>query len=231
MKLKKIASLMLAGVMAVSMLAGCSTNGNGGNGGEGEGEGTSTSGYSVALREMMSDKVKDMENVTFQDNATYAAALEKAVKNIGSDEVLKIVNNNGVPESIEDWGTGGHVKMINDLKDAFDVKDNDLDESDMNLKSIVDDPTNLNRTAKDAVVYAVDGTVGVTEALEYIADRLNPYFEALPEEGVSSNDEEKWDYSYVISVSIANRALEPFAGYTNSVNYIAVCITRTATTN
>ena len=31
MKLKKIASLMLAGVMAVSMLAGCNTASNGGN--------------------------------------------------------------------------------------------------------------------------------------------------------------------------------------------------------
>ena len=50
MKLKKIASLMLAGVMAVSMLAGCNTTSNGGNnGGEGEGEGTTTTGYSVAF--------------------------------------------------------------------------------------------------------------------------------------------------------------------------------------
>ena len=35
MKLKKIASLMLAGVMAVSMLAGCNTTSNGGNNGGG----------------------------------------------------------------------------------------------------------------------------------------------------------------------------------------------------
>ena len=231
MKLKKIASLMLAGVMAVSMLAGCQNGSNGGNnGGEGEGEGTTTSGYSAALLEKMSDKVKDMDYVAFQDNATYAAALAKAVNNISSAELLKVVEENGIPHSIENWTTGGHEKMISDLVDAFEVKDKDLDQSDMNLQSIVStSQINLNRTVRDAVVYAVDGTVGIDETLEYIASYLNTYFENLPEQGVSQSKDEKWDYSYVISVSIANRALEPFAGYTNSVNYIAVNVTRTAT--
>ena len=37
MKLKKIASLALAGIMAVSMLAGCKDGGNGNNGGQDNG--------------------------------------------------------------------------------------------------------------------------------------------------------------------------------------------------
>ena len=46
MKLKKIASLMLAGVMAVSMLAGCSNGNNGGNNG-GDNGGDSSGGIQI----------------------------------------------------------------------------------------------------------------------------------------------------------------------------------------
>ena len=36
-------------------------------------------------------------------------------------------------------------------------------------------------------------------------------------------------YDYTVSASVVNKALEPFAGYTLSANFIAVTITRTAT--
>ena len=85
MKLKKIASLMLAGLMAVSMLAGCQTASNGGNnGGEGEGEGEGTaSGYSSVLADNLSADAKK-DYITYQDNASDVTALEDALGNLGS---------------------------------------------------------------------------------------------------------------------------------------------------
>ena len=72
MKLKKIAALALAGVMAVSMLAGCGTDKKPGTG-EGEGEGTvTTTGYSAELGKIMD---LDLDYVSFADNASDEAAL------------------------------------------------------------------------------------------------------------------------------------------------------------
>ena len=36
-------------------------------------------------------------------------------------------------------------------------------------------------------------------------------------------------YDYTVSASVVNKALEPFAGYTLSANFIAVTITRVPT--
>ena len=80
MKLKKIASLMLAGVMAVSMLAGCS---NGTKPDDGEKDpvvDSSLTGKVVAALDEDTTK-----NITFSANASLQTALEKVVKNAGVD--------------------------------------------------------------------------------------------------------------------------------------------------
>ena len=103
MKLKKIASLMLAGVMAVSMLAGCSTASNGGNnGGEGEGEGTTTSGYSAMLGEKAADALKKADKdklFTFTDNADDQKALAAASVNLSDDMIENWVKANIITKS------------------------------------------------------------------------------------------------------------------------------------
>ena len=81
MKLKKIASLMLAGVMAVSMLAGCS--GNNATDPENPDDGqvvvpTGTVGKVIAA---LDGDVTD--DVTVSANASLEAALQKAVENAG----------------------------------------------------------------------------------------------------------------------------------------------------
>ena len=82
MKLKKIASLMLAGVMAVSMLAGCSTTAV-------DPEPTPdpdpvpATGYSVELAANLSDAAKK-DYITYEDNADDIAALEDALGNMSS---------------------------------------------------------------------------------------------------------------------------------------------------
>ena len=78
MKLKKIASLMLAGVMAVSMLAGCS---NGTKPDDGEKDpvvDSSLTGKVIAALDEDTTK-----NITFSANPSLQAALEKVVQNKG----------------------------------------------------------------------------------------------------------------------------------------------------
>ena len=82
MKLNKIASLALAGIMAVSMLAGCGEgNGNGNSGSSSENTNT-TAGYSSTLAENLSAAAKE-DYITYQDNSADAAALEDALGNLG----------------------------------------------------------------------------------------------------------------------------------------------------
>ena len=77
MKLKKIASLMLAGVMAVSMLAGCSNKPNEGTG-EGEGTGSVTTSPVVSAVNDAQDKID------FTSDNSLTSALKKAVAEIGA---------------------------------------------------------------------------------------------------------------------------------------------------
>ena len=80
MKLKKIASLMLAGVMAVSMLAGCS-----GKPAEENKPETPTvqPGTASAVIDALSDDTTS--KVAFTDDASLQAVLEMVVKNAGND--------------------------------------------------------------------------------------------------------------------------------------------------
>ena len=234
MKLKKIASLMLAGVMAVSMLAGCSTASNGNDNGEGEGEngGNTATGYSAKLESYLSDEVKDMENVTFQDNAANATALESAVKNISANEVLKTAKEHAVPDSIENWNSPDYTAMIAELKKAYDIKDDDLEESDMDLLWAVNSQWKANRNLNDAVVYAVTGSVDLEKSLKSVADSLDKYFKKLPAKGEvktgqGSDPALVYDYDYTISVSVVNKPVTVFTEYNGSVNYIAVTVSST----
>ena len=235
MKLKKIASLMLAGVMAVSMLAGCSGKTETKPEGEGNGEGTTASGYSAKLESYLSDEVKDMENVSFQDDAKQATALESAVKNISANEVLKTAKDHAVPDSIEDYTSSDYQAMIAELKKAYD--DDDLAENDMNLKWAVDNENYVNRNKSASVVYAVTGSVDLEKSLKSVANSLDKYFKALPAQGEVNNGATSgssdshpalvYDYDYTISVSVVNKPVTVFTEYDGSVNYIAVTVSRT----
>ena len=102
MKLKKIASLALAGLMAVSMLAGCGDNSSNGNGTVVE-PGTSSSIVSAFNDEQNSNNAV---KVTVTADSTLSADLAKAVKEVGykgsqSAEVATQLHNlNGVEQGV-----------------------------------------------------------------------------------------------------------------------------------
>ena len=91
MKLKKIASLALAGVMAVSMLAGCS--GNGSNGDNNNGDNTvvepGTSSIVTAFNNGQDEDNK--AKVDFTSSSMLDAALQKAVENAGDATAPEII--------------------------------------------------------------------------------------------------------------------------------------------
>ena len=228
MKLKKIASLMLAGVMAVSMLAGCNTASNGGNnGGEGEGEGTTTTGYSVAFGEKvekLNATVKGMDYVTFADNANDQAALEDALNNVGALNIL----GSTVPSDIKYLADGS--SLTNDFKDSAKLTRYGIGNG--NDEDVFNNKNTLNRTTKVGSVYVIDATVSVDKALNQVADHLDDYFATLKETGKikdQQNNEVTYDFHYTISVSVVNKTSDVIDWYNGSANFIAVTVTRTAT--
>ena len=78
MKLKKIASLMLAGVMAVSMLAGCS------NGTKPENPTNEPTGDNASIATYLNDAQKYNDGVKI--DFTYDASMEKAMTQILNDD-------------------------------------------------------------------------------------------------------------------------------------------------
>ncbi len=223
MKLKKIASLMLAGIMAVSMLAGCKTASNNGNGGEGEGEGTQTSGYSAVMADELKDALKDKDYITFSDNATDESSLEAALNYIG----MKAVEAAGVqttPDNLDDWDGNGWDEFKATIKKGMGGNSNFWNDERMNFDYWNNQAGVRNETVKIGAVYAVDGNIGETESVKMIADKLKTAIAGLEEsvEVTTANGGTlKYDYSYVISVSVANKTIGDY-----SADFVLVTATR-----
>lgn len=234
MKLKNIASLALAGVMAVSMLAGCSTTGTSDNGGASSEETNTSNGYSAVLAENLPD-VEKKDYVTFQDNSSDAAALEKALNNVSASTIDSIVSYGKAKTAIH-IGTYVNYKdisqMIDDLKDTLDIVDDDLQVNDMGL-NYQSKPQNvsanklMNRNVNDATLFVVDGSVGVDQAIAQVASGVKSVMtDGLPETGTTSDSGEVFNYNYTISVSVAKKAGTDGAA---SLNFILVTVSRTVT--
>ena len=191
MKLKKIASLMLAGVMAVSMLAGCSTNKNdneGNNGGNSEIVPTSTT--ATMLREKMNGAVRRV--VTAVANSDLDAALQDAVK---------VYCNNW---TVNNWT----VDTFDGAYSLIDIRAYDLGKavvSDMDAKNTIEALTDKNDKDTVAVeVFAIDGSISDEFVVEMLADRLNGFLsnKTIPEKSADS----EYDYDYEVSARVYLRS-------------------------
>ena len=251
MKLKKIASLMLAGIMAVSMLAGCNgeptpdpdDNGNGG---------VTVTGHSVDMGKALKDLacIKDKDYITFADNADDQAALQKAVDKVDAaalEDYAKIRDVQSI--SNEKAGADFHgitsIRMAEAFVSAAKLSDDDVKPNDLTMAWYAgygNSDTNgqsgyINTTAKDGALYVVNGDVTTEQAVLMVADEVEEILKdknALPKTNAKPADAEKgytsWKYNYTISVSVVDKALQSnFSGAANSVHFIAVTVNRTAT--
>ena len=120
MKLKKIASLALAGVMAISMLAGCSgkTENNENNGDQNQVVAASVADYANNLMTAAQKNVFKFEN-----SSDLTAALKKVASDstkFGSTDIKNISDNLKTSFTMTDLYENGE-KLRNELKDELDL--------------------------------------------------------------------------------------------------------------
>ena len=224
MKLKKIASLMLAGVMAVSMLAGCSNTAV-------DPEPTPdpdpvpATGSSITLGEEVGVE-KDF--ITFADNADDVAALQDALGNLSSTGVYDSARLPKTVTPVTSWNPNGDMKLVvSDFAESAEITNTSLGAMWMKGDLLRWFNKNADKTMKYGLLFVVDGTVEDDKALAQIADMIKDDIANLPNVNVSYND--RYTYDYTVSASVVNKALEPFAGYTVSADFIAVTVTRVPT--
>ena len=131
MKLKKIASLALAGIMAVSMLAGCN-----GAASSGDDNGTTTTpvdnSFAASVNAEMNDKQKAI--VTFESSAELTSAVNAIADKFNSTE-LNV--------TITDWAK--NPTLNKDFRDMLDADDDDGVSSDW-------EENTSERTAADIII-------------------------------------------------------------------------------
>ena len=235
MKLKKIASLALAGVMAVSMLAGCATADVEPEQPE-KPETPATSAAADALYSELTGSAK--EKVTAVANAELDSALDNAVAkywNYGSMTAGKVfqdeidrVNYAGVVDYRE-------TRIGAAVKDA--VKANWLSIASEHKGgtdgSTFSCPTDANNR-KVVEIYAVPASVSDAMALEIVAEKIDRFVSALPVEGgydqddytTESDNKPNYDFSYTISASIETKTVN-IAGLEQGIKYVAVMMSKT----
>ena len=203
MKLKKIASLMLAGIMAVSMLAGCKSGDK--NDPENNGNpGTSVSNTTTALYNELSEDAQ--KNISGVEDTALNNALKGSV-----DKYFSSANyNDGVNRVLRNTTNAVYAGLL----DALDCTNTD--------KSTVGD--NVNDDVTVVQLYAFDGSVSDAYILEQIADELSDWIELYPEHSSTAG---YIDYTYTISASTATANATKPNGDTVSVKYVAVVINQT----
>ena len=227
MKLKKIAALALAGVMAVSMLAGCATDKKPGTG-EGAGQGpVATTGTSAEF-----GKVVDLDDdhaayITFKDNADDQAALKKVTEYM-RDDTLVVLAKNPQPYDLGaakfDQGVIDVNKKLAELLDLAYMNDGTI--------GTMTEATSVNDVARAGVVYAINGTITEEAAANLVAKTMKDKIAALKDE---SDNQVKYNYNYVVSVSTTSKSIADTSvlpnndNYNGTVNLVLVTVTRTAT--
>ena len=217
MKLKKIASLMLAGVMAVSMLAGCS---NGTKPDDGEKDpvvDSSLTGKVIAALDEDTTK-----NVEFKADSNLEAVLKKAVQNAGSawtnvynivyTDLTAIDDDLGNSNKLAAVSTAGKTEA-SDKKESKAVFVEKVEGQGKNIATIVKELANEVDVRK----------VGVTGADDVAWKDLPAY-----SSDYTDNDKKTYWYDFDYTAGVAVVAVSD--AVTGATNYIvAVTVTRTPT--
>ncbi len=222
MKLKKIASLMLAGIMAVSMLTACgdSTTDN-----TGDNSSSSQPTVSNASNVMWNGMNKDARDIIDPvANATLENSLRKNVEIYGNlDNVVEYVLSH------IDSTIGGQHNITATPVDVSNIIIWDKIAQDMGITNDCDDCL-AQDNYKDAAalrLYATNFSVSDQYALEYVGQLIDEEIADLP----VISDDKTVEYDYEISASIVseNIANEGLGTQMTTVKFIAVYATRTAT--
>ena len=211
MKLKKIASLMLAGVMAVSMLAGCNTASNNNDEPENPDAIPSTSNSATVLHDNMKGDARKM--TTPAANADLDSALKQVVDTyFNNEDYLGVLTGSSVAQVKYDNIAVNLEKVLNAKSDIA-----------VGLNYLL----NNDETTIAVELYYVEASVSDTYALEQVADKIENDIAGLKDK--SNNGE--YSYAYTVSASIVTKPVTSsiVEGITGGVKYIAVAVTQTPT--
>ena len=251
MKLKKIASLMLAGVMAASMLAGCQTTSNNDDNDENPNVPVVTDGVSADVENRLTANIAPAEipgYISFADDADLDEALTYAVQYAGVKEVADgYINVVGSLQPV--W----NFNINSELEEAIGVTAGDTVQAigDNDTLVAVERAAGQAMTLPDAKavqVYVVSGEIEDMARNEMIADAVESYVTDYQRVITNNNDWQGWEtsdefaggnfkFSYEVSVSTckadANSVIwgnaHGFQGVENpDVTFVAVQVVRTA---
>ena len=201
MKLNKVMALALSGVMAVSMLAGCS--GNSGNGGQ-EGEQPPVADNTIAS--VLNDEQKDNE---VKVNFTYSDSLEAALQ-----KTLAVVGGKADADKVDSY-----------LQNVLGVDDVTVKE----FYGHPNNGKGGNKVGEQTAVVVVRNDSGKTVdsvAKEMYKKLSDGGFEGLTEEWLDKtnvNGQIKWSFDYTGEVAAVT-------GVENNQNYTYVAVVVTCNT-
>ena len=211
MKLKKIASLMLAGVMAVSMFAGCATTT------PEQPEQPETPATSNAADMLYSELTGSAKGkVSAVANADLDEALENAVdKYFDYTSIIDDVYGYNYLTEISLSKLGTSVNKAMKASYVPGIKFSGIDNRDDDSDKVA------------VAVYAINASTSDAYVMEQIADQLDNYLSTLPTSGnFDADGVANCNYTYSVSASVTTRTVN-FAGVDTGVKYVAVALTKT----
>ena len=234
MKLKKVVSLALAGVMAVSMLAGCGTNKK--DGPTQDDNGAVKAGYSAEFGKIVD--LKDMDYVTFQDSTVDQEALKAAVASCTDVQLYAalVSGNLTTPSPLKGAMWVARELGLRCTSVFADEADLDYNFAKTNGKVYVSNlaghfsdikNSDMTNTVKAGAIAVVDGTMDTNSVLAMVEDLLNNNLANLPESGKQGGI--TVDYKYVVSVSLVSRTTTMSDAVKADMDFVAVTVTRTGT--
>ena len=187
MKLKKIASLMLAGVMAVSMLAGCSGNSNNNsNNNNNQNENTNTSSMVAAVNDAQ-------DKIDFTAGASITDALTKVAEVYGTQNALTVGQIRNY--IVKSTGAQAFEALKNKNTDADDV-----DDGDEFTQLYVINVTSSEAYNEDAAM-----NIAAREVADQIANLADTTFvsdeDATRNRPATENGDDYIDYTYTGEIS------------------------------
>ena len=232
MKLKKIASLVLAGVMAVSMLTACGDNISEQPPVDNGNDTTPATGYSATFEGRLSDRGD--ANISMSDNDALNNAL-KAAMDFASDSHIAFdygINYNHKVNFVEGKANGTDLNQVAaELIKAADTDKESMEKDVAEIFNVLNPNDNKDDYKKDnldvVMLYVVDGGLSTDAAVMEVADELNKEMEDLVRsyntKGTNNSTVENV-YTYTGSVSADTITLD--ADHGKSMTFVAVEIVR-----
>ena len=216
MKLKKIASLMLAGVMAVSVLTACNSGNNGDNGNNGNngGEPTPSASYTSTVLAETNDSTKAVLSAssnTKLDRAVAAAAANYTISTAGTTRILT--------QMPQDWNQVITAKSIMEGAENYTA-----DYTDWNFTPISKNEDTLAGT------WWTMGYVSRAMTDKYITEQVADILDKLAEQMVDGDkvvEGATWDYT--VSVAKADSLAGNDADRSKDAVVVGLAITVTKT--